>query len=34
MQEKDYLTEDEVIAGVANYLLHKGKTSKKHVMVS
>ena len=33
MQELDFLTEDEVIQGVANYLLHKGKTSQKRVVV-
>ena len=33
MQELDYLTEDEVIKGVANYLQHKGKTSQKRVIV-
>ncbi len=33
MQELDYLTEDEVIQGVAHYLLHKGKTSQKRVVV-
>ena len=34
MSEKDYLTENEVIEGVTNYLLHKGKTSKKQVMIT
>lgn len=33
MCENDFLTEDEVIQGVANYLLHKGKTSQKRVIV-
>ena len=33
MQELDYLTEDEVIKGVENYLLNKGKTSNKRVIV-
>ena len=32
MLEEDYLTEDEVIQGVSNYLLHKGKTSNKKVI--
>lgn len=32
MQELDYLTETEVIEGVANYLLHKGKTANKQVI--
>ena len=29
MCENDYLTEDEVIQGVANYLLHKGKLRRR-----
>lgn len=33
MCENDFLTEDEVIQGVANYLLHKGKTSQKRVII-
>ena len=33
MQELDYLTEDEVIKGVENYLLNKGKTSNKRVIL-
>lgn len=33
MQELDYLTEDEVIQGVSHYLLHKGKTSHRRVIV-
>ena len=32
MIEEDYLTEDEVIQGVSNYLLRKGKTSNKKVI--
>lgn len=32
MQEQDYLTEDEVIEGVANYLMQKGRTSNKQVI--
>ena len=32
MQEIDYLTEDEVIQGVTNYLMQKGKTSNKKVI--
>ena len=32
MQEIDYLTEDEVIQGVTNYLMQKGKTSNKQVI--
>ena len=32
MQGLDYLTEDEVIEGVANYLLQKGKTTNKQVI--
>jgi len=34
MREEDYLTEDEVIQGVSNYLLHKGKTSNKKVITT
>lgn len=34
MSETDYLTENEVIEGVKNYLLQKGKTSKKQVMIT
>jgi len=33
MQERDYLTEIEVVKGVAHYLLHKGKTSRKRIIV-
>lgn len=33
MQELDYLTEDEVIQGVSHYLLQKGKTSHRRVIV-
>ena len=32
MQGLDYLTEDEVITGVENYLLNKGRTSSKRVI--
>ena len=32
MQELDYLTEDEVVKGVENYLLSKGKTTSKRVI--
>lgn len=32
MCEKDYLTENEVIQGVTNFLLHKGKTANKRVI--
>lgn len=32
MQELDYLKEDEVIEGVINYLMQKGKTSNKQVI--
>lgn len=34
MREQDYLTENEVIQGVTNYLLQKGKTSQKRVIVT
>ena len=33
MQELDYLTEDEVVKGVENYLLSKGKTTSKRVII-
>ena len=32
MQERELLTEDEVIQGAANYLLQKGRTSHKRVV--
>ena len=32
MQDTDYLTEDEVIEGVINYLKQKGKTTNKKVI--
>jgi len=34
MSEADYLSENEVIEGVKNYLLQKGKTSKKQVIIT
>lgn len=32
MDDRDWLTEDEVIAGVENFLMQKGRTEKKRVV--